>query len=70
MGSEDLILIILLSCSIAVVVLGLTVYSDEIPLPLTGFAAFVVYSIITQPWVAWVSHVAGAGRSGEDEGGE
>ena len=68
-GVKTWVLVVVLSCSIAVVVLGLTVYSDEIPLPLTGFSAFVVYSLITQPWVDWVTRIAGAGRSGEDKGG-
>ena len=58
---------ILLLCSIAIVVLGLTFYADEIPMPLTLFFAVVLYILISQPWFDWVKQLVSRDRNNEGE---
>ena len=63
-GARDWLKVILLTGSVTIVVLGFTVYSDEIPLPLTLFFAVILYLQVTQPWVSWITRVVGSNRNG------
>ena len=62
-GIRDWLRAILLMCSIALVVLGFTVFSDKIPTPLTWFFVGILYVQVTQPWVAWITCMVGAERN-------
>ena len=62
-GARDWLKVILLMGSVTIVVLGFTIYSDDIPLPLTLFFAVTLYLQVTQPWVSWITRMVGGNRN-------
>ena len=54
---------ILLVGSVVIVVLGFTVFSDEIPLALTLLFEVILYLQVTQPWVSWITRMVGVDRN-------
>ena len=62
-GARDWLKVILLVGSVTIVVLGFTVYSDDIPLPLTLLFVVILYFQITQPWMSWITRMVGVDRN-------